>query len=219
MTKVKIEKIKISAVSYLNTLPFLYGLNHSKVLDNFIFELDIPSMCANKLIENQVDIALMPVAGIPFVKTPYFISNYCLGSFKEVKTVLLFSDVPLEQIESVYLDYQSRTSVNLVQILAREHWQINPKWINAHEGFENNIEGTKAGVVIGDRTFSIKKEFKFVYDLSLEWFNLTGLPFVFAAWVANKTIHAGFIDQFNQSLKFGLDNFDLVIEQYHVNFP
>lgn len=213
------DKIKISAVSYLNTLPFLYGLNHSKILNNYIFELNMPSESAKRLIENKVDIALMPVAAIPFVKNPIFISNYCLGAFKKVKTVLLLSDVPLNQIESIYLDYQSRTSVNLVQILAEKHWKINPKWIHATEGFENNIAGTSAGVIIGDRTFFIKKEYQFVYDLSMEWFTFTGLPFVFAAWVANKPIDPEFIDRFNKSLQIGLDNIDQVVKEYEMKFP
>jgi len=210
----KKDKIKISAVSYLNTLPFLYGLNNSGILDNFVFELDIPSICAKKLIDDQVDIALIPVAGIPYVKNPVFISNYCLGAYKQVKSVILFSDVPLEQIESVYLDYQSRTSVNLVQVLALKHWKINPKWINSFEGFETEISGRKAGVIIGDRTFSIKKDYKYVYDLSMEWYNLTGLPFVFATWVANKPIYDEFVDQFNRALQFGLDHIDLVVKEY-----
>ena len=213
------EKIKISAVSYLNTLPFLYGIDHSKVLNNYIFELNMPSVCAQKLIENQVDIALIPVAAIPFVKNPTFISNYCLGAFKKVKTVLLLSDVPLERIESVFLDYQSRTSVNLVQILAQKHWKINPKWINATEGFENNIAGSKAGVIIGDRTFLIKKEYPYIYDLSMEWYLFTGLPFVFAAWVSNKPIKPEFVDRFNQSLQIGLDNIDQVVYEYDKKFP
>jgi chorismate dehydratase len=215
----KINKIRISAVSYLNTLPFLYGINHSKFLKNYIFELDFPSVCAQKLIKNQVDIALIPVAAIPFVEEPTFISDYCLGAFKRVKTVLMFSDVALDQIKSVYLDYQSRTSVNLVRILAEKYWHIKPEWINAHQGFENEIKGNRAGVIIGDRTFKIDKDYQFVYDLSMEWYSFTGLPFVFAAWVANKTINSDFIDQFNQSLQFGLDNIDMVVDEYFKKFP
>lgn len=215
----KSKNIRISAVSYLNTLPFLYGISHSLFLQKSVFELDIPSMCAQKLISNQVDIALIPVAAIPFVENPLFISNYCLGAFKRVKTVLMFSDVPLDKIELIYLDYQSRTSVNLVKILAEKHWNIHPEWINANEGFENEIKGSRAGVIIGDRTFRISKDYLFVYDLSMEWYTFTGLPFVFAAWVANKAIHADFINEFNQALQFGLDNIDSVVEEYFQKFP
>jgi chorismate dehydratase len=215
----KDKNIRISAVSYLNTLPFLYGINNSIFSQKPLFELDIPSICARKLISNQVDIALIPVAAIPFVENPIFISNYCLGAFKRVKTVLMFSDVPLDKIESVLLDYQSRTSVNLVKILAEKHWNIYPEWLSANEGFENEIKGNRAGVIIGDRTFRIFKDYQFVFDLSMEWYSFTGLPFVFAAWVANKEIHGGFIEEFNQSLQYGLDNIDSVVEEYFQKFP
>ena len=212
-------KIRISAVSYLNTLPFLYGIKNSKFLSNFIFEQDVPSICAKKLINNEVDIALIPVAAIPYVKNPYFISDYCLGAKNKVKTVLLLSDVPLQEIKSVLLDYQSRTSVNLVKVLARKLWNIAPEWINTDTGFENSISGNMAGVVIGDRAFSLQKKFKYVYDLSEEWFKMTRLPFVFATWVSNKPIDNEFIRQFNKTLQYGLDNIDLVIQEFNKNFP
>ncbi|MFN8259239.1 MAG: menaquinone biosynthesis protein [Bacteroidales bacterium] len=215
----KDKKPLISAVSYLNTLPFLYGINHSELKDEIDFELDIPSICASKLINNQVDIALMPVAGIPFVNRPQIISDYCLGALKRVKTVLLFSDVPLDKIEAIFLDYQSRTSVNLVKILTHYHWKISPRWIEAKEGFENKIQGKKAGVIIGDRTFKINKDFEYAYDLSLEWYEMTGLPFVFAAWAANKPINEEFCFKFNQALSHGIENIDLVVDEYFSKHP
>jgi chorismate dehydratase len=133
------KNVKISAVSYLNTLPFLYGIKNHPGLKNFIFEQDIPSMCAKKLITNKVDIALIPVAAIPQVKTPYFISNYCLGAVNKVRTVLLLSEVPLHEIKTVLLDYQSRTSVNLVKVLAKKHW----KYFSGLDECRNWIRGQK----------------------------------------------------------------------------
>jgi chorismate dehydratase len=212
-------KIKISAVSYLNTLPFLYGIKNHPASENYIFEQDIPSVCAKKLINNKVDIALIPVAAIPQVKTPFFISDYCLGATGKVRTVLLLSDVPLHEIEHVLLDYQSRTSINLIKILAKKHWNINPNWIDTKAGFEIKIKNKVAGVVIGDRAFSLKSKYKYVFDLSEEWFKMTGLPFVFATWIANKPIDNEFITRFNNALQFGLDNIDKVVEEFQQNFP
>ena len=213
------EKIRISAVSYLNTLPFLYGIKYSNFLNNFIFELDFPAICAQKLIDNKVDIALIPVAAIPLVKNPYFISDYCIGAFNQVKSVLLLSDEPLGQIKSVLLDYQSRTSVNLVQVLAKKYWKVNPEWIYAEKGFEKNISGEVAGVIIGDRTFSLDKQYKYVFDLSAEWYKFTSLPFVFASWVANKQISADFSEQFNAALKFGIQHIREVVDNYDKENP
>lgn len=215
-------KVKVSAVSYLNTRPFLHGLRNSEVINQLDLQLDVPAVCASKLLDGRVDIGLVPVAIIPQLKEHYLISDYCIGSKGKVNTVLLLSDVPLNEIAAVYLDYQSKTSVNLVRVLADNYWNINPEWIEAQAGFEENIKGTTAGVVIGDRTFELADRFKYRYDLSEEWFQFTGLPFVFACWVANKQLPETFIAAFNKALGKGIDSIaevlsaekDAVIRQY-----
>ena len=207
-------KVKISAVSYLNTLPFLYGIENSGLTDQIDLQLDIPSTCAQKLMNGEVDLGLVPVAILPQLKRHYIVSDYCIGATGKVNSVLLLSDVPLEEITSVLLDYQSRTSVTLVQILARELWKINPKWVQASKGYESEIEGSTAGVIIGDRTFGLKKKYNYIYDLSEAWYELTGLPFVFAAWVSNVQLEEEFISSFNASLKNGLNNISQAIETY-----
>src|ERR1043166_8619691 len=109
------EKIKISAVAYLNSKPFIYGLEHSRVLDQIDLQLDIPSECARKLINNEVEIGLVPVAVLPLIRDRQIISDYCIGAVGKVNSVMLYSDVPLDEIRTVLLDYQSRTSVTLVK--------------------------------------------------------------------------------------------------------
>jgi chorismate dehydratase len=213
------KKIKISAVSYLNTLPFLYGIKNNSIIEKIDFEQDIPSVCASKLLENKVDIALVPVAVIPFLQNPHIISDYCIGASGKVKTVLLLSDVPLQDIKSIYLDYQSRTSVNLIKILAKKHWKINPQWINAQKGYEQKIKNNTAGLIIGDRTFHIQNQYEYVYDLAEEWKKYSGLPFVFAVWTANTHIEKRFIDDFNAALSFGINNLAQVSKEYYSNFP
>lgn len=210
------SKIRISAVSYLNSLPFVYGLNHSALKDECDIALDIPSVCAQKLISGKVDIGLIPVAAIPQVINPHIISDYCIGANGKVKTVCLFSEVPLHEIKTVLLDYQSRTSVMLAKILVREFWKINPEFVNAEAGFENKINGTTAAVVIGDRAFDLS--LSYIYDLSEEWKNFTNLPFVFACWVANKDLPEAFISEFNNALKNGLDNIDKTLEEFPPTF-
>lgn len=200
------DKIKISVVSYLNSKPFLYGIEQSEVSENIDLQLDIPSVCASKLVDGQVDIGLIPVAVIPELKEHHIISDYCIGAIGKVSSVMLYSEVPLESIKKILLDYQSRTSVALVQILAREFWKIHPDWVAASHTYENQIRGTTAAVIIGDRTFGLESRYPFVYDLSEEWQKFTGLPFVFACWVANKGLPKAFITEFNEALKYGLDH-------------
>lgn len=204
--------IRISAVSYLNSLPFVYGLQHSELKNECDIALDIPSVCAEKLITGKVDIGLIPVAAIPQVNNAQIISDFCIGADGEVKTVCLYSEVPLHEIKTILLDYQSRTSVMLVKILAKEYWKISPEFIAATKGFENNIKGTIAAVVIGDRTFGLEK--KHTYDLAEEWKKFTGLPFVFACWVANKNLPKEFISVFNTALKSGLNNIEKTLNEF-----
>ena len=202
------KKIRISAVSYLNTLPFINGINKSEVINEIDLALDIPADCAKKLLAGEVDLGLVPVAILPQLKEYYIISDYCIGAEGIVDSVALYSDVPLNEIEEVYLDYQSKTSITLVQVLAEKYWKITPNWKKATAGFENEIEGTTAGVIIGDRTFNLSKTYKYKYDLSEEWFKFTGLPFVFACWVSNKELSEVFISNFNKALKIGVDNIE-----------
>lgn len=210
-----LQKIKISAVSYQNTIPFLYGIENSEFIDrNTCVSLDIPSECARKLLDNEVDIGLIPIAVLPLLEKYTIVSDFCIGAEGDVKTVLLLSDVPLNEIERVYLDYQSRTSVNLLIVLAKHFWEINPVFKHARPGYEDEISGTTAGVVIGDRCFSLKDKYNYVYDLSGEWTKFTNLPFVFACWVANKELDAEFVKQFNLALESGTQHIAESIKNY-----
>jgi chorismate dehydratase len=197
-------KIRLSAVSYLNTKPFLYGIQNSQELLQYISELktDIPSVCATKLMSGEADLGLIPVAVIPELPSPFIVSDYCIGAEGPVHTVMLYSRKPLDEVKKIYLDYQSKTSVKLVQVLAKDWWKISPEFIPAKIGFENTFE--EAAVVIGDRTFELNGKFPFEYDLSEEWKKMTGLPFVFACWVSNKPLEKEFTIVFNEALKTGI---------------
>lgn len=207
--------IKVSAISYLNTIPFVYGLQ-SKFLgtDEINISLDIPSVCAQKLLTNQVDIGIVPVAILPQMKEYFIVTDYCIGATDEVKSVMLFSEVPLHEIKTIYLDYQSRTSVMLARILAEKYWKINPTWLAAKEGYEQNIVDETAGVIIGDRALVLYNKFQYKYDLASEWKKLTTLPFVFACWVANKKLPVQFIEKFNDAIRFGVSNIEQAIAKY-----
>ena len=209
---------KISAVSYLNTIPFVHGLKQSELIRTIDLQLDYPSICADKLINGTVDLALVPVAVIPKLKHPYIISDYCIGSNGSVDTVCLYSDVPINEIESIGLDYQSLTSVSLLKILLKEYWQLSPELKKVDVGFEDNIKGKHAALVIGDRAFALNSKHKFIYDLSAIWKEMTGLPFVFAAWVSNTKLPQDFINTFNKALERGLSNIQkalaLEVESY-----
>jgi chorismate dehydratase len=184
----------------------LYGLKQSNIINDIDLSLDIPSKCAEKLLTNQVDIGLVPIAILPLLSEYHILTDFCIGANKKVNSVILVSDVPLNEIETILLDYQSKTSINLVQVLAREYWKISPKFKHATVGFENKIEGKTAAVIIGDRTFNLAKPYGYIYDLAEEWYKFTGLPFAFACWVANKPIAPEFEEKLNQALSFGVNH-------------
>jgi chorismate dehydratase len=214
------KKIKISAVSYLNSKPFVYGLIHSDLYNKIDLSLDMPSLCAAKLRDGTVDIGLIPVAVIPEIKGAQIITDYCISASGKVRTVILASHVPLSEIKTIVLDYQSRTSIQLVQILAKYFWHISPQWKNGEPGYiQRDIKETTAGVIIGDRVFEAEKGFKYIYDLGEEWQKMTGLDFVFACWVANKAIDSEFISEFNSALLYGESHIPEVISENESCYP
>ena len=123
----------------------------------------------------------------------------------------------MQDIKKVYLDYQSRTSVLLVQYLLKEYWQLNPVFKKAGVDFINEIKGTTAAVVIGDRAFKQRKISPYIYDLGEAWKKHTSLPFVFAVWVSNKALPASFIADFNAANQYGLERLDEVITENPCN--
>ncbi|MGH2648922.1 MAG: menaquinone biosynthetic enzyme MqnA/MqnD family protein, partial [Ginsengibacter sp.] len=175
--------------------------------------INYPSKIASMLLNDSIDVGLIPVAIIPEMKEHYIISDYCIGSNGEVASVCLFSEVPLEKIEKILLDYQSRTSVELLKILVKDYWKIRVVFEETSGEFQSKISGTTAALVIGDRALLQRKISPFIYDLGFEWKKYTGFPFVFAAWVSNKKLNEKFIEAFNEANAFGINDLDIVVKE------
>jgi len=214
------KKTRVSIVSYLNSKPFLYGLQNSSVAKEIDLSLDIPSKVAAKLSFNLADVGLIPVAGLIDLDEYHVIGDYCIGSVGKVKTVVLASDVPLQQVETILMDYQSRSSVLLAKVLAKFYWKKSFIWENTCNDFQNvSIKERTAGIVIGDRVFDLENKFRYIYDLSEEWYNFTQLPFVFAVWAANKKVSETFENAFNSALSFGIKNMEAILGLEQPNYP
>jgi chorismate dehydratase len=207
-----LKKIKVGAVSYLNTKPLLYGIKRSNELMQQIELIEeYPSRIATMLTDGAIDVGLVPVSVIPKLKEWHIVADYCIGANGDVASVCLFSEVPVEKIEKVLLDYQSMTSVHLCKILLKHFWKISPLLEDAKENYIKDIKEKTAGVVIGDRALVQRKVSPYIYDLGGAWRTMTGQPFVFAAWIANKQLPNDFIKQFNNANAIGLDHIDEVI--------
>lgn len=208
------KKIRIGAVSYLNTKPLLYGLENSSLTEKIELTLDYPAAIARGLLIGKLDIGLVPVAIIPQMEEFHIISDYCIGCNGPVASVCIFSDVPLEETEVILLDYQSRTSVALARILMKHHWKLNPVMEDSNgEEFIHKIGGKTAGLVIGDRALEQRSKHPFIYDLGEAWKNFTGLGFVFAAWISNKQIDPLFLNLFNAANELGLEHLPEIISE------
>jgi chorismate dehydratase len=204
-------RIKVGAVSYLNTKPLLYGIENSAIINEIEISSDYPALLASQLSAGTIDMALLPVAAIPGIEQARIVSNYGIASDGNVVSVAIFSHVPMEEVTAVYLDYQSRTSVRLAQLLLEHYWKKEVKFIAADEHYISKIAGNTAGVIIGDRALQQLGNFKYNYDLSAAWKAHTGLDFVFAAWVANKELPASFLAAFDAANAEGLNHFQTII--------
>lgn len=213
ITKVnQLEKIRTGIVSYLNTKPLIYGLERPPVSERIEMTGDYPANIAKMLISGKIDLGLVPVAVLPELPEYHIVGDYCIGTEGEIASVALFSEVPMQQIKKVYLDYQSRTSVALLLFLMKEYWGIQPELIHARgEDYRQEIKGTSAGLVIGDRALEQRKISTFIYDLGSEWKKITGLPFVFAAWVSTRPLPDDFVELFNEANALGLQHIDEIV--------
>jgi chorismate dehydratase len=204
----------VAAVNYLNTKPLLYGIKKHPVFEQIDLVEDYPAKIADMLLNGIVDLALVPIAIIPQMKQHHIITDFCIGSDGAVASVCLFSEVPVQEIEELYLDYQSRTSVLLAKLLLKEYWKKNVRFIDApSEEFKNKIVASTAGVIIGDRALEQRLKSKYIYDLGEAWKHHTGLPFVFAAWISNKRLFADFVIQFNEANAVGVQHLNEVITE------
>jgi chorismate dehydratase len=200
-------------VSYLNTKPLLYGIERAPVRNKIELIIDYPAKIAAMLLEDEIDMGLVPVAVIPFMGEYYINGEFCIGSDGNVASVCLFSEVPMERVERVLLDYQSRTSVQLAKVLLKEYWKISPELVDAGKDFRDHIAGTTAGVVIGDRALEQRQRSRYIYDLGEGWKGLTGLPFVFAAWISNKPLEAEFVVEFDEANRQGIAQIEKVVAE------
>jgi chorismate dehydratase len=213
------NKIRVGIVNYLNTKPLLYGLQHSPLINDIVLVQDYPAEIAKHLQADTIDIGLVPVAVIPGLSNATITGTHCIGCDGPVASVCLFSEVPMAQVRTVLLDYQSRTSVELAKMLLREHWKIEPELIYTKSDYQSDIKGTTAGLVIGDRALAQRGVSPFIYDLGETWKIHTGKPFVFAAWISNKELDPGFLKAFDEANALGVDNIaNVLMEVSHPSF-
>lgn len=202
--------LRIAAVSYLNTLPFIYGLQQSPL--QFDLQVHYPSRLLNIFLNNECDVALLPVAALKRISDANIITDYCIGCNGAVSSVILAGNCKIDQAEQILLDYQSTTSAQLTQLLVRDYFKLNIKFEPADPGYEMEFDKkSKLALIIGDRALQLKNQFTVIYDLGKLWQLHTQLPFAFAVWVCKKGLDTAAIAAFNDALAFGVNHIDQAI--------
>lgn len=202
----------------MNSLPFIMAIEKMKETQNVELINIVPSETIDLFRNNLCDIALVPVGGLSEIKDYQIISDYCISCDGAVDSVGLFSNVPIDEIDHIYLDNHSRTSNNLCKILVKEYWKRNCSYSKASvEGKE--LKSNEGKIMIGDKAIKGKKDSKYYYDFGEIWQMKTGMPFVFAVWIAKKDISEDLKSSFNSYLKVAFDNLDLIINKLEHSFP
>ncbi len=205
--------LRIGAVSYLNTKPLIHGLANR--LPQAALSLDLPSRLASQLASGDLDVGLIP--SIEAFQDPSYriVSDACIACHGPVWSVKLLSRVPMAEIQSLALDEGSRTSAALARILLSRRYGLTPERTNWPVHAPLDQVRTDAVLMIGDRAMNDRfPGYNFAWDLGEVWKQWTGLPFVFAMWVAR---HKSDGDQVEQALMeardSGLDNLDEIARQ------
>ncbi len=175
-------KLAVAGVSYLNARPLYHGLAADPRVE---LTLGLPAEVARRVAEDEAQLALMPVAAAATIGDLRMIRGSAIGARGKVRSVVLVSERPVDELEDVALDLSSRTSVVLARLLLRHRLGREPKLrgLDANAAIAHARSGGKNGaVVIGDPALSIEGSFAHTFDLAEEWTRWTGLPFVFAAW-------------------------------------
>lgn len=208
-------RFRAGAVSYLNTVPLVWGMLHGPQRGQVELSFSIPSVCADKVEQGQLDIGLVPVAEIARQALDLVpgVGISCLGA---VRSILLFTRVPWRQVRTLAADRGSRTSVELARVILRERYAVDPEVTSAEPVLQNMLSRADAALIIGDPALRIDPA-ALPYDwldLGAEWLALTGLPMVFAAWAGKPGIPLARLSNITRaSYEFGRARLPEIVEQ------
>jgi chorismate dehydratase len=218
------KRLRISAISYLNTAPLMWNFEHGAAAADFDISYTIPSRCARELKRGSADIGIIPAAAYAHIPDLALVPGVAIAARRAVASILLVSKLPVEQIQTVALDASSLTSVALVKVLFAKYWGGARRFTAMDPDLGNMLSAHDAALIIGDPALQIDRSGYVVYDLAEQWIQLTGKPFVFAFWaIRGSALEAGANPQeiseiFQQSREQGLkpDHLDAISRSWSV---
>ena len=212
--------LRISAISYLNTAPLMWDFERDQAEGKFDISYTVPSGCAEMLRTGTADIGIVPVVAYPLIAGLRVIPNIAIGSRGPVRSILLISKVPLEEIRTVAADAASRTSVALLRVLLRKWFGGRRQITSMEPKLSIMLQQCDAALIIGDPALTADRSRYICYDLAEEWNRLTGKPFVFAFWAVreaalrNAPVGMDLVRIFQQSRDHGLENVDTLARDW-----
>jgi chorismate dehydratase len=201
--------MRISAISYLNTVPLMWDFEHGLASQEFEISYTVPSQCAAELARGTADIGIIPSAAYATIPNLVIIPGVAIASKQPVRSILLVSHKPLEEIRTIALDNSSLTSVALTRVLFVKFWGGERTFASAAPDLDSMLRRYDAALLIGDPALQVDRSRYQTWDLAEEWIRFTGKPFVFAFWaVRYEALSHSALDLpaiFNQSRDHGLE--------------
>ncbi|HEX2223854.1 MAG TPA: menaquinone biosynthesis protein [Thermoanaerobaculia bacterium] len=207
-------KLRVGIVNYLNSKPLAWGFLKGHHADLFTPSYHPPSQVARMLEQGNLDVGLIPSIEVQRIPDLRVLSGLCVSSAHEVRSVLLVSRGPVEEIRKVALDHNSRTSAALLRILLAERYGLTPEYTEERPDPERMLSEADAALVIGDPALRVDRDRYQVIDLAAEWKALTGLPFVFAVWAVRPEVDFPDLPfYFKSSLRYGISSMDTLVRE------
>lgn len=212
---------RIAAVSYLDAIPFIYGIRHDANFRAGELMLSTPDQCAEYFLQGKTDIALVPSSVVPSLADAEIVTEYCLGFCGPSRTCVLLSNDDLPALRRVFFDRHSPAVASLAVYLLQKRWKISPEYfvLKDLQQLRYPVPGD-AFVLAGDGTFAAEGLFNHVWDLTGEWRKAVRLPFAAAVWVARKGTDYEQIEGLQHALTFGVEHtYEAVLAEGLANDP
>ena len=212
---------RLAASSYLNSAPLIWSFLNGSHRGSVDFLEAVPSRCARLLSESAVEGALIPVIEYQRIPSGFLVPDVCVGSRKEVLSVVLVSkDKTLESIESVALDESSRTSATLVKVIFKEFLGREPEWTTSAPNIQEMLDKYDAALMIGDPGMGFRRRGLNVWDMAGLWKQHTGLGFVFAMWmVSDEAVERARLVDFGGARDEGVAHIEQIVQTYQDKIP
>jgi chorismate dehydratase len=235
-----VRPVRISIVEYLNTAPLVRGFTHGTLRGKYELSFTVPSQCAEALRSGAVDVAIIPAIEYQRIPDLVVLPNLSIASKESVRSLLLVSKKPIQEVARIALDRSSRSTQALTRILCEKFWHIAPEFFEAAPDLSEMLEHADAALLIGDPALRLAVACSpraqrdasgdvvstaslaglsgngpvYIYDIVEKWRAMTSLPAVLAIWAARReTVTAALVQDFQDSLAYGLEHVDAIASE------